>query len=129
MHKNKMYACFAFFTDGTVKRWKYVTDLKSFSEFLAKSHPSWKYFNVYDKGTKAYLKRFYPGNLVPKILVAVWVFLSTLLTQKFTFNERQSEAYENTFNKATFSKTTFTNGFNNSATIPTILRQKGGSLC
>lgn len=129
MHKSKMYACFAFFPDGTVKRWKYVTNLKSFSEFLAKSHPSWKYFNVYDKGTKAYLKRFYPGNLVPKILLTVWVIFTSLLTQKFTFSEKQSEAYENTFNKTTFIKATFINGFNNSVTIPTIEKQKGGRTC
>jgi hypothetical protein len=126
MHKNKMYACFAFFPDGSVKRWKYVTDLSSFSQFLAKSHPLWKYFNVYDKGTKSYLKRFYPGNPVPKILA---VLLMALLAPKFTFSKRASVPYENTFNKTTFIKTTFNNGFNNSATIPMLLKGKGEGLC
>lgn len=124
MHKSKMYACFAFFPDGSVKRWKYVTNLSTFSLFLVKSHPTWKYFNVYDKGTKAYLKRFYPGNPVPKVLAAI--FCLALLTLKFTFNAQKSIPYENTFNKTTFTKTTLSNGFNNTATISTTLNRKGG---
>jgi hypothetical protein len=126
VHKTKMYACFAFFPDGSVKRWKYVTDLNSFGAFLAKSHPLWKYFNVYDKGTKGYLKRFYPGNLIPKVLS----ILLLVLTQKFTFAQTfispSSVPYENTFNKTAFNETTFINGFNNSATIPTLQNGKGG---
>lgn len=125
--KSKMYACFAFFPDGSVKKWKYVRNLKSFGEFLSKTHPLWKYFNVYDKGTRAFLKRFYPGNLVPKVL---GLFL--LIPIKFTFALSccfpKSITYENTFDKATFNKATFINGFNNSATIPTLLNHKGGSL-
>ncbi len=109
-----MYACFAFFPDGTVKRWKYVTNLDSFKEFLNKSHPSWKYFNVYDKGTKDYLKRIYPGNANTKVLAALMYFFVLL------------SSYENTFNKTTFNKTTFINGFNNTATISTTLNPKGG---
>jgi hypothetical protein len=125
-HKSPMYACFAFFANGEVKRWKYVRDLKSFSEFLSKAHSSWKYFNVYDKGTKQYLKRFYPGNPIPKTLL----LLIVLLTQKFTFGKtftKQLSSYENTFNKTTFS--TFTNGFNYYATIPTPKPAKKEVLC
>ena len=121
--KGKMYACFAFFPDGSVKRWKYVRDLASFAQFLNKSHSSWKYFNVYDKGTKGYLKRFYPGNAVPKVLTLVLVFGLSLLTQEFTFGSTfktfallEKPNLENT----TFSKTTFNNGFNNPATILTL---------
>lgn len=132
MHKNKMYACFAFFPDGNVKRWKYVTNLQSFSEFLSKSHPAWKYFNVYDKGTKAYLKRFYPGNLVPKVLGAVLLALALIKTLSTFTKPVTLLTYENTFNltirKAVEPETTFTNGFNNSATIPTP-EEKGGVKC
>jgi hypothetical protein len=124
MNNTKMYACFAFFPNGDVKRWKYVRNLKSFGEFLTKVHSGWKYFNVYDKGTKSYLKRFYPGNLIPKVIPALVVLLSNMLTQEFTFSKKAAMTYENTFNK-----TTFTNGFNNSATIPTGNKQKGGVLC
>jgi len=132
MHKSKMYACFAFFPDGSVKRWKYVTNLQSFSEFLSKSHPAWKYFNVYDKGTKAYLKRFYPGNLVPKVLGVVLLTLALIKTLSTFINPVRLLTYENTFNltirKASEPETTFTNGFNNSATIPTP-EEKGGGSC
>jgi hypothetical protein len=82
MHKSKMYACIVFFATGEVKRWKYVRDLQSFSRFLLRDHASWKYFNVYEKGSKKYLKRFYPENVIPKCLPVV----SFLLTLKFTFN-------------------------------------------
>jgi hypothetical protein len=120
MNKTKMYACFAFFPSGEVKRWKYVTDLKSFGQFLDKDHSLWKYFNVYDKGSKQYIRRFYPGNVIPKVLGFILIAGLLLLTQKFTFdktfNQRLSISYENTFNK-----TTFINGFNNSATNPTNL--------
>ena len=108
MHKSKMYACIVFFANGEVKRWKYVRDLKGFGQFLSKDHPLWKYFNVYDKGSKQYLTRFYPGNVIPKLLMVILF----LLTQKFTFSkpliDRTSCTLENTFNK-----TTFINGLNN----------------
>lgn len=127
-----MYACFAFFPDGNVKKWKYVTNLQSFSEFLSKSHPAWRYFNVYDKGTKAYLKRFYPGNLVPKVLGAVGLVLALTKTLSTFINPVRLLTYENTFIlticKASEPEATFINGFNNSATIPTP-EEKGGCLC
>jgi hypothetical protein len=112
MHKTKMYECQAFFPTGFPKKWKYVTNLKTFSDFLSKDHPTWKYFNVYEKGSKAYLKRFYTGNPVPKVLTIVALLLAL------------NHPYENTFNKTTSS--TSINGFNNSATIPT---EKGGQSC
>jgi len=138
-HKSKMYACFAFFPDGSAKRWKYVTDLASFTQFLNKSHSAWKYFNVYEKGSKLFVKRFYPGNLVPKTLMLFFLFSLGILTQKFTFNKTfilSALAYnpyplKNTFSKTTCTPTTFMavspNGFNNSATIPTL--EGGAKAC
>lgn len=118
-----MYACFAFFPDGSVKRWKYVTNLESFAAFLSKSHPTWKYFNVYDKGTKGYLKRFYTGNAVPKALSFALLFFFSIMFSISQSGKRPSRTYENTF-----TKTTFTNGFNNTATISTPTNKRGGSI-
>lgn len=126
MHKSKMYACFAFFPNGDVKRWKYVTNLESFGKFLSKSHPSWKYFNVYDKGTKQFVKRFYPGNSIPKVL---GVFLIALLLQGLNLTKNQTTIQlpmKNTFSKTTFN--TFTNGFNYYATIPTLKQEEATCL-
>jgi hypothetical protein len=103
--KGKMYECQVFFPAGYPKKWKYVTNLESFTQFLNRNHSSWKYFNVYEKGSKNYLKRFYPGNLVPKVLTAILL----LLTLNYP--------YENTSSETTSS--TSINGFNNSATIST----------
>jgi hypothetical protein len=125
MHKSKMYACFAFFPDGSVKRWKYVSNLQSFGQFLSKSHPAWKYFNVYDKGSKAFAKRFYPSNVIPKVLP---LFIAFLLA--FSFEVLlQKPPYENTFNKTTIAEATCIYGFNNTATIPTLFTKKGGNQC
>ena len=125
--RGKMYACFAFFPDESVKKWKYVTDLQSFASFLNQKHAGWKYFNVYDKETKGYLKRFYPNNSVPKVLP---LLLLVLLTQKFTFNKTTFTSSLNpNLENTTFSKTTFTNDFNYCATIPTPLACKKGVLC
>ena len=112
MSKRTMYACFAFFPNGEVKRWKYVTDLTSFMLFLSNKHSDWQYFNVYEKDTKKYLKRFYPGNFIPKTLAVLLISISFFLPAR----------------KNTFSKTTFTYGIYNSATIP-ILKKEGGALC
>jgi len=129
-HKNPMYACFAFFPNGEVKRWKYVTDLKSFGTFLNKSHSTWKYFNVYNKNTREYLKRFYPGTEIPKRLSVLAFILILTLTLKITFSKTVAPPpIKFTFSKTTFGKTTFTNGFNNSATIPTSLSRKEGVSC
>jgi hypothetical protein len=117
--KSKMYECQAFFSSGFPKKWKYVRDLKSFAEFLSKDHSSWKYFNVYDKANKQFLKRFYPGNSIPKLLAVLFV---ALLTLKFTFIQTsrsfisQRIPTKHTFNKTTI-KTFNKNGFINSATI------------
>jgi hypothetical protein len=122
--KGKMYECTAFFPSGFPKKWKYVTNLESFSRFLSKDHSEWKYFNVYDKGTKQYLKRFYPGNAIPKVLGLILALGFSLLTQKFTpstTNEERTAFYlsmKNTDSGTTAS--TCNNGFNYCATIPKI---------
>jgi DMSO/TMAO reductase YedYZ heme-binding membrane subunit len=93
-HKND-YSVIAFTETGETKKWQYVHKLNGFALFLTKQHPSWKYFNVYDRRTGQYLKRFYKGNFIPP-------FLSFFLTFSILFN-----LYQNTFY----------NGFNNPATI------------
>jgi hypothetical protein len=128
--KGKMYECTAFFPSGFPKKWKYVTNLESFSLFLSKDHSEWKYFNVYEKGTKQYLKRFYPGNAIPKVLGLVLVLGISLLTQKFTSNKttfKERVAFlipmKNTSSETTSN--TYNNGFNNPATILTL---QGGAI-
>jgi hypothetical protein len=110
-----MYECQAFFPEDHPKKWKYVRDLKSFSEFLSKHHVSWKYFNVYEKGTRQFLKRFYQGNIIPKVL-GLFLLLATLKLP-----------YENTSGDTTYN--TSINGFNYSATISTTSNQNGGAEC
>ena len=90
--KGKMYACFAFFPNGEVKRWKYVTNLTSFAQFLSKSHAGWKYFNVYEKSTRAYLKRFYPSNVVPKTLSLLALALGLLTISQAIRNQTFSNS-------------------------------------
>jgi hypothetical protein len=123
--KGKMYECTAFFPSGFPKKWKYVTNLESFSLFLSKDHSEWKYFNVYEKGTKQYLKRFYHGNTIPKVLGLVLVLGISLLTQKFTSNKttyKESVAFlipmKNTSSETTSN--TSINGIYYCATIPKI---------
>src|SRR5215831_13601163 len=97
MSDKKMYECTVFFPAGYPKTWKYVRDLKTFGEFLNRDHPTWKYFNVYEKGSKKYLKRFYFDNIIPKVLTIILI----LLTQKFSLIEhydlRGICTLENTF--------------------------------
>jgi hypothetical protein len=85
------YTVVAFFDLEKPKKWSYVHKLNGFSMFLTKSHPNWKYFNVYSRRTGEYIKRFYRGAFIPEFL---------------------------TFFFLTFSILTF-NGFNNTVTIPT----------
>lgn len=130
--KGKMYACLAYFPSGEVKKWKYVRDMQSFAQFLSKSHATWKYFNVYDKGTKAYLKRFYPGNMVPKVLGLLLLAVGlSLLTKRNTFSTTltctQQANLENTTLALPLTFNTLTNGIYNHATILT-LEEKGGLL-
>jgi len=130
MRHDNDYTCIAFFEDGTVKKWKKIHKLSRFASFLNQKHQSWKYFNVYEKGTKLYLKRFYPGNTIPKVLGLVLVLGISLLTQKFTSNKTTSKErvaflkpMKNTSSETTSN--TYNNGFNNPATILTL---QGGAI-
>lgn len=110
-HKND-YSLVVFFQDGKPKKWQFVHNLNKFVLFLNTKHPEWKYINVYERRTGKYLKRFYPGNLIP-------YFLSTFFVLTLYFFL--------TFNN-TPRRLTFNNGFNNTATISKDLYQKGGAL-
>jgi hypothetical protein len=67
LHKND-YTCIAFWQDGKTRKWKYVHTLSGFAAFINLKHPQWNYFNVYDRRTGRFLKRFYPGNIISKFL-------------------------------------------------------------
>ncbi|MDP4285969.1 MAG: hypothetical protein Q8891_16265, partial [Bacteroidota bacterium] len=111
-HKND-YSVIVYFENTTPKKWQFVHTLNSFSKFLDSKHPTWKYFNVYERRTGKYLKRFYPGNVVPYFLSLIPIVF--VLYFFLTFNNKSC-------------KSTFINGFNNTATISTLLNEKGGVI-
>ena len=104
-HKND-YSCIAYFPDGKPKKWEFVHKLNGFAEFLTTKHPAWLYFNVYERRTRKYLKRYYKGNLVPQFLGLLILLLSPLFFL--------------TFNNLTLSNLTFINGIYKTATIPNL---------
>lgn len=114
-HKND-YTCIVYFNIGQFKKWTYVHNLSGFAQFLEKRHQSWVYFNVYDRRTGAYLKRFYRGNFIPYFLPMLVFALS--LPFFLTFNYPSL--------KSLFSVSI--NGLNNTATISTLYLPKGGVL-
>ena len=61
MSKN-LLSCIVFFENGKPKNWRYVSNLKTFVQFLNRKHSGWKYCNVYEKKTRSYLKRVYPNS-------------------------------------------------------------------
>ena len=123
-HKND-YSCIAFFENDKPKKWQYVHKLDGFVNFLNQKHQGWKYLNVYERRTGNFLKRFYPGNIVPGFLCLL-VFVCSFFSQALT---SPALPLNSTFGKTTFSKPTFTNGFNNSATIPTLSKEKKDVVC
>ena len=99
MHKND-YSVVAYFENEKPKTWTYAHKLNVFVlGFLNKKHGEWKYINVYDRRSRKFLKRFYPGQFIPDFLVLFFLTLSILWS---------SPLY------------TFINGFNNTSTIPTL---------
>lgn len=105
-HKND-YACVVFFPDEKPKKWKYVHKLKGFASFLNDKHKNWSYFNVYDRKTNGYLKRFYKNNL---ILIPDFITLLAIVFAPYFFF-------------LTFSNRpliTFINGIYNTVTIPNL---------
>lgn len=67
-HKNDYSVIVFLENDPSPKRWTYVHKLRGFVKFLDANHPSWQYFNVYERRTRRYLQRFYKGNYVPEFL-------------------------------------------------------------
>ena len=66
-HKND-YTCIVFYKDAPPKKWQFVHSLSKFVVFVNQKHQGWQYINVYDSRTSTYLKRFYPGNIIPYFL-------------------------------------------------------------
>jgi len=62
------YSVVVFFLAGNTKKWTFVHNLRSFANFLDKSHTSWVYMNVYSRREGKYLRRYYPANQIPKFL-------------------------------------------------------------
>ena len=118
-HKND-YSCIVFFEKRMPKKWEYVHKLGGFVTFLNTKHKGWKYVNVYERSTKRYLRRFYPGNQIPDFLT---IFLITIAALSSAFAQ-PCKTLNSTFNN---SPLTFNNGFNNPATISTRINVKGGS--
>lgn len=65
---NKDYSIIAFFEDQKPKKWQYVHKLNGISIYLNKNHSTWLYFNVYDRRSGQYLKRFKKNDYVPAFL-------------------------------------------------------------
>ncbi|MEM6338391.1 MAG: hypothetical protein AAF673_00485 [Pseudomonadota bacterium] len=38
------------------KKWRRVTNMKKFHQWLITNYPEWKFYNVYDKRSKAWLE-------------------------------------------------------------------------
>lgn len=104
VHKND-YTCIVYFPDSTPKKWKYVHGLFGFSQFLDRKHPSWTYFNVYDRRQGIYLRRLRRGSFIPN-------FLPTLI---FALGYLFFLTFKNPSLNTPFSS--LTNDFNNTATI------------
>ena len=112
-HKND-YSCVVFYRNDKPKKWQFVHGLTKFVSFLNEKHTGWQYINVYERRTGKYLKRFYPGNIVPYFLTILP--LALVLYFFLTFNNNLHQL-------------TFTNGFNNTATIRNLHNQKRGAQC
>jgi hypothetical protein len=104
-HKND-YTCIAYFNEQSPKKWQFVHKLKSFADFLSSKHATWLYFNVYERRTGKYIKRFYKGNFIPYFLPVFLVGISLFF---LTFN--------NTYAGCFASLQSPLNDFNNTATI------------
>lgn len=111
-HKND-YTLVVFYPNDKPKKWAFVHGLSKFVSFLNEKHPGWKYINVYERRTGKYLKRFYPGNLIPYFLTIFPIIAGLYFFLTFNNNPRQS---------------TFNNGIYNSATISTD-KMQGGTSC
>jgi hypothetical protein len=66
VHKND-YTVIAFYSDKNPLKWRFVHSIRSIVPLLNK-HGAWAYFNVYDRRTGKYLRRFYPSNVISTFL-------------------------------------------------------------
>lgn len=62
------YSIIVFFDHETPKKWQYVHKLNGMAMYLNKKHSNWIYFNVYNRRTGEYLKRFKKTDFVPAFL-------------------------------------------------------------
>jgi hypothetical protein len=116
--KGKKYACITFFPNEKPKKWRF-NDLQVFVSFLNKVHPSWKEFNVYDRASKRFLRKFKPGYNIPKTLsllaIALLLSFSKKLNSQSMTRALALYPWKTTFKKP-FTKS-FIDGLVNSATI------------
>ncbi|MEA4981649.1 MAG: hypothetical protein VB066_02920 [Paludibacter sp.] len=62
------YSIIVFFEREKPKKWENIEKLNGMAIHLNKKHPTWLYFNVYDRRTELYLKRFKKNDYVPAYL-------------------------------------------------------------
>lgn len=69
MSNYNRYTIIAFIPDREKPvKWNSVYSLKSAAESLTRLFPDWIYMNVYERGTRNYLKRLYRENDIPKFI-------------------------------------------------------------
>jgi len=66
-HKND-YSVIAFFDNQKPKKWGFAHKLTTFRIFLDTKHSEWIYINVYDRRTKAFIKRLNKEDVFPEFL-------------------------------------------------------------
>jgi hypothetical protein len=67
-HKND-YSAVVFIQDQSKpKKWNYIHKLSTFRRFLDNKHQDWQYMNVYNRRTKAFLKRLYKEEITPDFI-------------------------------------------------------------
>lgn len=66
-HKND-YSVIAFFDNQKPKKWGFAHKLTTFRTFLDTKHSEWIYINVYDRRTKAFIKRLNKEDVFPEFL-------------------------------------------------------------
>lgn len=71
LKKKNDYSVIVHFEDGTSpKKWTYVHKLNGFKMFMNKDYPNWQYMNVYNRRTKAFMRRFYRDSFIPPFIQA-----------------------------------------------------------
>lgn len=69
LKKKNDYSVIVYFEEGTKpKKWTYVHKLNGFKMFLTKEHPTWQYMNVYNRRTRAFMRRFQRDAFIPPFI-------------------------------------------------------------